>query len=46
MDGNMEGQVCQFPSSAHVNIFYQKIGLIDDPQKIIIKAEFEWKNTK
>ena len=46
MTGNMEGQVCQFPSGAHVNIFYQKIGLISDPQNIIMKAEFEWKSSK
>lgn len=37
-----EGQ-CQFPGSGFLNIYYNNIGRVEDPQKTIVKAEFEWK---
>jgi hypothetical protein len=45
MDGQFEEQKCQFPSSGFINIFYNKLGKTDDPQKTIVKADFEWKST-
>ena len=33
---------CSFPSKGQISIFYQKIGRVDNPQFVIVKANLEW----